>query len=106
MNKLIEQLVSETMFYDFYFMARENKRKEVVSEKRLHIETEFKQILAGKFPGQETLDRMWNEAVEYVDESFASLSSKIKLNGFYLQELMHCYSEKLNAIYVHDEEEE
>ncbi|MDO4775461.1 MAG: hypothetical protein Q4A10_06575 [Aerococcaceae bacterium] len=106
MNKLIEQLINETMGYDFPFMASENKKKEIISEKKLHIETEFRQILADSFPDQEILDRIWNEAVMHADESFSSLSPKLKLNGFYLQELMHCYSEKLGAVYVPNKEEE
>lgn len=39
---------------------------------------------------------MWEESVEYSDEKFESLSEKHRLNGFYLQELIHCYAEKIS----------
>lgn len=48
------------------------------------------------FPNEDILKKMWEESVEYSDEKFESLSEKHRLNGFYLQELIHCYAEKIS----------
>ena len=45
---------------------------------------------------EDILKKMWEESVEYSDEKFESLSEKHRLNGFYLQELIHCYAEKIS----------
>lgn len=98
MNTIIEQLINETVFYDFPFMASENKKKEIILEKKLHIETIFGKVYVERFPKQDVLNEIWDEAVKQADESFPSLSPKMKINGFYLQELMHYYSGKLYMI--------
>ncbi len=41
------------------------------------------------------MQEIWNEAVEYADEQFKSLDPKYKINGFYLQELLHYYAQKI-----------
>ena len=47
------------------------------------------------FPSDTELKQIWKETLEYTNHKFESLPLKIKINGFYLQELMHFYSEKL-----------
>lgn len=38
---------------------------------------------------------MWCVSKKYADDQFQFLTEKNKINGFYLQELMHCYAKKI-----------
>ena len=44
--------------------------------------------------------------MEHVNQSFESLPPNVKINGFYLQELMHFYSERLGKIILSRIEED
>lgn len=92
--KEINCIIEETTQYDFPFSASQDKKKTVITEKKLYIEEKLRRILPERFPNEDILKKMWEESVEYSDEQFESLSEKHRLNGFYLQELIHCYSEK------------
>ena len=59
-------------------------------------EEKLRRILPESFPNEDILKKMGEESVEYSDEKFESLSEKHRLNGFYLQELIHCYAEKIS----------
>lgn len=99
----IDNILDETTRFDFPVFANEEKKKTILLEKKLHIEEEFKMIASELFSDEEKIKKLWKESVEYADEQFQSLSAKKRLNGFYLQELMHCYAEKLgNSIIVDD----
>ena len=47
------------------------------------------------FSDNERKEKIWEESVKYVEEQFKSLPRNKRLNGFYLQELMHYYTEQL-----------
>lgn len=99
MNKDIEKkikcIIEETTQYDFPFWANQDKKKEIIMDKKLHIEESLKRTLPDSFPNEDTVNKMWEESIEYADDQFESLSKRHKLNGFYLQELIHCYAEKI-----------
>lgn len=97
-EKEINCIIEETTQYDFPFLASQDKKKAIITEKKLYIEEKIKRILPEGFQNEDILKKMWEESVEYSDEQFESLSEKHKLNGFYLQELIHCYSEKIGNI--------
>jgi len=67
-------------------------------EKKVYIEEQLEQLAPALWPSDVTLGQVWNEALEHTNKSFESLPSKVKINGFYLQELMHYYSEKVGRI--------
>lgn len=94
-EKEINCIIEETTQYDFPFLVSQDKKKEIIVEKKLYIEEKLKGVLPDIFPNEDTVDKMWEESIEYSDEQFKSLSEKHKLNGFYLQELLHCYAEKI-----------
>lgn len=105
-NDIIKHLIDETMLYDFPFMASEKKKREIIAKKKLHIETVYRQVASDQFPTQDIIAQIWNESVNHADESFSSLPQKMKINGFYLQELMHYYSKRLGYLLMSKDEEE
>lgn len=94
-EKEINCIIEETTQYDFPLFATQDKKKAIIMDKKLYIEEKLKRILPDTFPNEDTVKKMWEESIEYSDEQFESLSEKHKLNGFYLQELIHCYAEKI-----------
>jgi hypothetical protein len=94
----VNAIIEETAFYDFPFLANEKRKKEIIDEKKFHMEEQLKQLAPELWPLDVEVDQAWNEALDHVNRSFESIPSKTKINGFYLQELMHFYSEKLGQI--------
>ena len=95
MKKSIEQLIQETTQWDFPFFASIKKKKEILTEKKGYLEEQLQQVAPELFPSKTELEKLWTEAVAWAQEPFASLPEKNRLNGFYLQELMHSYGEKI-----------
>lgn len=93
--KEINCIIEEMTQYDFPFLASQEKKKAIITEKKLYIEEKLRRILPESFPNEDILKKMWEEFVEYSDEQFESLSEKHRLNGFYLQELIHFMQKKL-----------
>lgn len=91
----INNILKKTTQFSFPLFANEEKKKIILLEKKSYIEEEFKTIALKLFPDEEKMEKIWKECVEYADEQFKSLPAKRRLNGFYLQELMHYYAEKL-----------
>lgn len=102
-KKEIDNILEETTRFDFPFLANEEKKKAILLEKKLYIEEAFQIIASKQFPDEEKLKKIWKESVAYADEQFQSLPTKKRLNGFYLQELMHCYAEKLGDSMIADD---
>lgn len=96
--KDIDAVVKETTLYDFGFLVSEEKKSEMIQEKKIHVEKKLREAVKELWPSDMELDQVWNEAIESTEKKFASLPSQIKINGFYLQELLHCYSEKIKKI--------
>ena len=95
MRNAIQQLLQETTQWDFPFFASTEKKKKILEEKKRYLEKHLQQIKSEAFPTETKLEELWAEAVACAQEPFASLPEKNRMNGFYLQELMHSYGEKL-----------
>lgn len=91
----IADILEETTKFDFPIFSNEEKKKTILLEKKSYIEEKLKLIAPGLFPDEEKMTKIWKESVEYADGQFQSLPVLKRLNGFYLQELMHYYTEKL-----------
>ena len=96
----INTILEETTKFDFPFLANEEKKKRIILEKKLYIEKRIKDLFPATYPKEEELQDAWNEAIAYANDQFKSLPEKRKLNGFYLQELLHYYVELLGNIVV------
>ena len=88
---VINRLLNETMHMDFPFLAGEDKKKRIVEDKKIYIEDTIKEAFAEMYPEKLELNKLWNEALDYAGSKFDSLPVSKRLNGFYLQELMHRY---------------
>ena len=93
---VINRLLNETMHMDFPFLAGEDKKKRIVEDKKIYIEDTIKEKLE--------LNKLWNEALDYAGSKFDSLPVSKRLNGFYLQELMHRYVELLGNVVTENKE--
>lgn len=94
-TKEIEGTLQETTQFDFPFLAGTEEKKRILEQKRASVEQRLKAAAPEQFPCDNILEEMWKEAIGYADGQFAFLEEKSRLNGFYLQELMHCYAEKI-----------
>lgn len=64
----------------------------------------FEPIFYTTHPNEEPLNKLWNEALDYAGSKFDSLPVSKRLNGFYLQELMHRYVELLGNVVTENKE--
>ena len=94
----IENLLEETTQFDFPFLASVEKKETILNENRTYIENELRTIAKDLYPADDVIERAWKESVEYADGQFKTLPENKRLNGFYLQELMHHYVEVLSEI--------
>lgn len=98
----IDNILEETTQFDFPFFASEEKKKIILLEKKFYIDEEFKAIAPELFSNEEKMKEIWKESVKYAKKQFNSLPVKKRLNGFYLQELMYNYVERLrDSIIIH-----
>lgn len=100
----IEDVLRETTQFDFPFLADQKKKEDIIVEKRLYIEEQLKKVAPKWFPDENTLKEIWDKSIEYADAQFKVLSGKNRLNGFYLQELLHCYAEKIGQCIMNGNE--
>lgn len=98
----IDNLLMETTRFDFPFLASIEKKRAIIFEKKLYIEKKMEALVPHLFSDNERKEKIWNKSVEYADERFSFLPQNKRLNGFYLQELMHYYTEQLSDIINND----
>lgn len=91
----IDKLLIETTRFDFPFFASIEKKKTIIAEKKLYIEKKMEVLAPQLLSDNERKEEIWKKSVEYAEEQFKSLPQNKRLNGFYLQELMHYYTEQL-----------
>lgn len=101
---VINRLLNETMYMDFPFLAGEDKKKRIIEDKKTYIEDAIKEAFAEMYPKENELNSIWNEALDYASSKFDSLPVSKRLNGFYLQELMHRYVELLGNVVTGNKE--
>lgn len=91
-------VIKETTVFDFPFLASDVRKTEIIEEKKVYIEEQVKQLAPELWLPEADLIRVWNEALAHADKCYKSMPSKLKINGFYLQELMHFYSDRLGQM--------
>lgn len=98
LKREIKNLLEETTQFDFPFLASVEKKETILNENRTYIENELRTIAKDLYPSEDVIERVWEESVEYADGQFKTLPENKRLNGFYLQEIMHRYVEVLAEI--------
>lgn len=91
----INEVLDETTKFDVPFWANREKKKAIIAEKKSYVEERIRTITPEYFPDENVLKKIWFSSIEYTEQQFESLAEKYKINGFYLQELLHCYAEKI-----------
>jgi hypothetical protein len=46
----VNAIIEETAFYDFPFLANEKRKKEIIDEKKFHMEEQLKQLAPELWP--------------------------------------------------------
>ena len=54
-SKEINCIIEETTQYDFPFLASQEKKKAIITEKKLYIEEKLRRILPESFPNEDIL---------------------------------------------------
>lgn len=92
----IAAVIDTTRTYDFPFLADEKTKEEIIRAKKASIEDQFR-CMAPVWPDDQLLQQFWAESVASAVACFDSLPPKVRINGFYLQELMHGYAKRIGA---------
>ena len=79
------------------------EKKRIVEDKKIYMKIQIKKSICN-YPEKLELNQLWNEALDYAGSKTDSLPVSKKLNGFYLQELMHRYVELLGNVVTENKE--
>ncbi|MGM9941877.1 MAG: hypothetical protein ACI32N_07815 [Bulleidia sp.] len=94
-EKRLNNIIEETTQCDFPLLMRDEEKRQFIIKKRESIENEIQNLPFVHYPEQAKLEKLWKESIDFANDQFSSLPMKHKLNGFYLQELLHCYAIKM-----------
>lgn len=103
MEKELHQIVKATEKLNFPWMSTLKKRQSILQAEKNKIETQIRKLIAS-YGIDDVLNSIsftdfWEQADTAARSQFGKLSERQMLNGFYLQEVMHRYTELIaNAI--------
>lgn len=93
-----QEIISETTKYKFPFFSSTDEKKQIILAKKEQIDNLFDELLFKYELGSKQdlywKKGMWNEVQANAVKKFSSLPDCVKINSFFLQELMHEYAEK------------
>ena len=96
-TEYLNNLLEDIKRLDFPFLSSEHKKERIIQSKREEINNSIKLIIKTDPHAVQIdnviLDELWIHAKEITEPDFSNLSPKIKLHGFYFQQLMHNYVE-------------
>lgn len=93
----LENLISETEKLEFPFFTGEKRKIEFMLEEKSRIDSKIDcivekyQVSADKLKAER--EKIWNNAIQISEKKFYTLPSSLKMNSFFLQEVMHEYAE-------------
>lgn len=94
MRDELYSILEETTKLDFPFLASGKKKAEILMKVKNEFDERIDKVLQGS--GTDLIvarEVLWAGAKKHSDEEFKSLKESQRLNGFYLQEIMHEYVE-------------
>ena len=89
-------IASETEKYDFPFFSSNERKKEIIEEKKKDLDERLIEILRLNnytIPEMFISDHLWKKSEEKAKKQLGNENDNY-LNGFYLQELLHTYVEE------------
>lgn len=92
-----ENLIKGTMKLEFPFLAGDEKKQEILSKDKLDIDTEI-DCMIEKYQIRwdnriSEREKIWDSAKAAAEKKFNTLPVSLRMNSFFLQELMHGYAE-------------
>ena len=110
-KKELQHIVKATEKLDFPWMSTLKSRQTILQAEKSEAETQIEKLLAScgfdDMLNSIDFDDLWEEADAAARTQFGDISEKQMLNGFYLQEVMHRYTELISkAIILKVDQEE
>ena len=87
----LRRIIKATETLDFPRFSSLERKREILRELRLKADAELAAVLGDRTTEEKEL--LWQKAEQAAKKQFGELSEKQLLNGFYLQELLHRYTE-------------
>lgn len=101
MKYLFEQILEKTKRLSFPMFSNENKKSEILINTREKIDEEILQVLLEnekmRKDFEENRSSIWLKSESISKEKFEKLPSHLKVNSFYLQEVMTEYVQNVIA---------
>jgi len=99
MEKELDAIISATTKLSFGFFVGDSKKEAKILEEKENTETKINAImnkycLSNSF-SETDYKRIWEKSQKVASAEFRKLSSELKLNSFYFQEVMHEYAVRL-----------
>ena len=96
----LEIILSQTTQLSFPFLANNSKKQKCLEKAKQEIEDEIFSCLekGDRILVQENKESIWKSIEKKSEGEFESLPGKLRLNSFYLQEVMHNYVEAIISL--------
>lgn len=96
-SKELERILENTTQLSFPMFSNRNRKKEQLDIIKQGIEEKIQTILSSDDFDRFNLQKaeLWEAAESAAYEQFDTLPGKLKINSFYLQEVMHIYVESI-----------
>jgi len=98
----IERLLEQTGKLSFPPFASEKKKREILNTIRNETDYKISKILGENSLFESRKDMLWMQAEELASKEFDTLPDKLKMNSFYLQEVMHQYVEFVKKTFMNN----
>ena len=99
-SKELEKMLEGTTKLSFPVFANKSQKKEQLNIIKQEIEEKILSILNPDDSDRVNLEKaeLWEIAEKSACEQFDTLPEKLKINSFYLQEVMHTYVESIISL--------
>lgn len=99
-SKELEKILEDTTKLSFPMFANSSKKKEQLDIIKQEVEEKILSILSQDDSERISLQKeeLWKAAEKSACEQFDTLPEKLKINSFYLQEVMHTYVESIVSL--------
>lgn len=99
-SKELEKILEDTTGLSFPVFANGRQKREQLDITKQETEEKIRSILSpddsARFDSEKA--GLWGEAEKFACEQFDTLPEKLKINSFYLQEVMHRYVESIFSL--------
>ncbi len=109
-KKGLQQIVEATEKLDFPWMSTLKSRQAILQAEKSNVEARIEKLVAScgfdDMLSNINFADLWEEADTSARTQFGNISEKQMLNGFYLQEVMHRYTELISKAIIQKVDQE